>query len=51
MKHLLEKLPCLKLVKVLAYATDEEAKLKLAIDLLMLLRPCKIQLKFFFLLN
>ncbi|KAG7566524.1 F-box-like domain superfamily [Arabidopsis suecica] len=42
MKHLPEKLPCLELVKVLAYATDEEAKLKLAIDLLMLLRPIRI---------
>ncbi|XP_010513706.1 PREDICTED: putative F-box/LRR-repeat protein At5g15620 [Camelina sativa] len=47
MKHLLEKLPCLELVKVLAWATNEEAKLQLAMDLLTLLRPCKIQLKFF----
>ncbi|KAL1189775.1 putative F-box protein [Cardamine amara subsp. amara] len=46
MKHILVKLPCLELVKVHAWETDENAKLKITMNLLKLLRPCKIQLKF-----
>ncbi|CAA7016740.1 unnamed protein product [Microthlaspi erraticum] len=43
MKHILEKLPCLELVKVRAWAV---AKFLFTKDLLMLPRACKIQLKY-----
>ncbi|XP_019089074.1 PREDICTED: F-box protein At4g22280-like, partial [Camelina sativa] len=48
MKHLLKKLSCLELVKVRAYAINDDEKSRITKDLLMVPRPssCKIQIKF-----
>ncbi|CAL9226424.1 unnamed protein product [Arabidopsis halleri] len=48
MKHFLEKLPCLELVKVRASAINEEEKSRITKDLLLVPRSsnCNIQIKF-----
>ncbi|CAH8269095.1 unnamed protein product [Arabidopsis lyrata] len=46
-KLFLEKFPCLELLKVSAWGSDQELKLQIATDLPMLPRACKIQLEFF----
>lgn len=49
-KRFLEDLSCLELVKVRAFAKEDEEKLRLATGLLMLPRAsskCKIQVEFF----
>ncbi|CAA7031006.1 unnamed protein product [Microthlaspi erraticum] len=48
MKHFLQKLPCLELVEVLAYAVNDEEKSRITQDLLMVPRPskCDIQIMF-----
>ncbi|XP_010439353.2 PREDICTED: F-box protein At4g22280-like [Camelina sativa] len=48
MKHLLEKLSCLELVKVRVYAINDEEKSRITKDLLMVPKPssCKIQIMF-----
>ncbi|EOA16704.1 hypothetical protein CARUB_v10004905mg [Capsella rubella] len=48
MKRLLEKLPCLELVKVRAYAINDKEKSRITNDLLMVPRQsnCKIKIKF-----
>ncbi|CAA7041131.1 unnamed protein product [Microthlaspi erraticum] len=48
LKVFIEKLPCLELVKVLAYATDDKEKSRITKDLLMVPRSseCNIQITF-----
>lgn len=48
MKHFLEKLSCLELVEVRAYAINDEEKSRITQDLLLVPRPsnCNIQIVF-----